>query len=113
MRELGAAREASYFATAPFIGAMLSMVVFAQLPRVTEVIAAALMAVGIVLLLREQHRHTHAHTELVHDHLHGHDEHHTHHATAVTEPHSHVHRHLPLIHEHAHTSDAHHLHTHS
>lgn len=113
MRELGAAREASYFATSPFIGAMLSMVVFAQLPRMTEVIAAALMAVGIVLLLREQHRHTHAHTELVHDHLHVHDEHHTHHATAVTEPHSHVHRHLPLIHEHAHTPDAHHLHTHS
>jgi drug/metabolite transporter (DMT)-like permease len=113
MRELGAAREAAYFATAPFIGAMLSMVVFAQLPRMTEVIAAALMAVGIVLLLREQHRHTHAHTELVHDHLHVHDEHHAHHAAAVTEPHSHVHRHLPLIHEHAHTPDAHHLHTHS
>ncbi len=113
MRELGAAREAAYFATAPFIGALLSMAVFEQLPRASELIAAASMAAGILLLLREQHRHTHVHTELIHDHLHVHDEHHAHHATAVAEPHSHAHRHAPLIHEHAHAPDAHHRHVHS
>jgi drug/metabolite transporter (DMT)-like permease len=113
MRELGAARQAAYFATAPFIGAGLSMVVFGQLPRVAELIAAALMAVGILLLLREQHCHVHAHAELVHDHLHVHDEHHAHHETAVAEPHSHMHRHAPLLHGHAHTPDAHHRHAHA
>jgi drug/metabolite transporter (DMT)-like permease len=113
MRALGAAREAAYFATAPFIGAALSMVVFEQLPRMGELIGAALMAAGIVLLLREQHRHTHVHAELVHEHMHVHDEHHAHHDAPVTEPHSHLHRHAPLVHEHAHTSDAHHRHAHS
>jgi drug/metabolite transporter (DMT)-like permease len=113
MRALGAAREAAYFATAPFIGAVLSMAVFEQLPRMGELIGAALMAAGIVLLLREQHRHTHVHAELVHDHMHVHDEHHAHHDAPVTEPHSHLHRHAPLVHEHAHTSDAHHRHGHS
>jgi drug/metabolite transporter (DMT)-like permease len=113
MRELGAARETAYFATAPFIGAALSMAVFEQLPRLVELIAAALMAAGISLLLRERHRHTHAHVELVHDHMHIHDEHHQHHAAAVVnEPHSHIHRHAPLIHEHVHASDAHHRHAH-
>jgi drug/metabolite transporter (DMT)-like permease len=113
MRELGAAREAAYFATAPFIGAALSMAVFAQLPSVAELIAAASMAAGILLLLREQHRHTHVHSELVHDHMHVHDEHHAHHAAAVAEPHSHMHRHAPLEHEHEHASDAHHRHAHA
>ena len=113
MRELGAAREAAYFATAPFIGAMLSMVIFQQVPRMTESIAAGLMAAGIFLLLREQHRHPHVHAELIHDHMHMHDEHHAHHAAAVAEPHSHVHRHAPLIHEHPHAPDAHHRHAHA
>jgi drug/metabolite transporter (DMT)-like permease len=113
MRALGAAREAAYFATAPFIGAALSMAIFEQLPRMSELIGAALMAAGIVLLLREQHRHTHVHAELVHDHMHVHDEHHAHHDALVTEPHSHLHRHVPLVHEHAHTPDAHHRHAHS
>ena len=113
MRALGAAREAAYFATAPFMSAALSMVLFEQLPRMEELIAAALMAAGIVLLLREQHRHTHVHAELVHEHMHVHDEHHAHHNAPVTEPHSHLHRHAPLEHEHAHTPDAHHRHSHS
>lgn len=113
MRALGAAREAAYFATAPFIGAALSMAVFEQVPRTGELIGAALMAAGIVLLLREQHRHPHVHAELVHEHMHVHDEHHAHHDAPVTEPHSHPHRHAPLVHEHAHTSDAHHRHAHS
>jgi len=113
MRELGAAREAAYFATAPFIGAALSMAVFGQLPRTAEIVAAALMAAGISLLLREQHRHVHAHAELVHDHVHVHDEHHAHHLAAVAEPHSHAHRHTPLVHEHAHAPDAHHRHAHA
>jgi drug/metabolite transporter (DMT)-like permease len=113
MRDLGAAREAAYFATAPFIGAMVSMVVFEQLPCATEIVAAVLMAAGIVLLLRERHCHQHAHPELVHDHMHVHDEHHAHHEAVVAEPHSHMHRHAPLVHEHAHVSDAHHRHRHA
>jgi drug/metabolite transporter (DMT)-like permease len=112
-RVLGAAREAAYFAAAPFIGAALSMLVFAQAPRVGELAAAALMGAGIMLLLREQHSHVHAHAEIVHDHMHLHDEHHAHHDAPVAEPHAHPHRHPPLTHAHAHTPDAHHRHAHS
>jgi drug/metabolite transporter (DMT)-like permease len=33
LRVLGAARESAYFATAPFVGALLSIIVFANFPK--------------------------------------------------------------------------------
>ncbi|HUY19780.1 MAG TPA: EamA family transporter [Candidatus Binataceae bacterium] len=116
LRILGAARQAAYFATAPFIGAAISMVMFRNLPGTAEWCAAALMALGAIVLLREDHRHLHAHDELTHDHLHYHDAHHQHrHAPddePVSEPHAHPHRHLRLLHSHQHVSDIHHRHSH-
>lgn len=45
-RMLGAARTSAYYAVAPFIGALLSLIIFRQMPHYTYFIALALMAVG-------------------------------------------------------------------
>jgi drug/metabolite transporter (DMT)-like permease len=113
LRLLGAAREAAYFATAPFIGALAAVPLLGERPSPLDAAAAALMVTGVALLLRERHAHAHSHAPIEHDHLHVHDEHHQHeHAGPVTEPHSHWHRHAPLTHEHPHVPDLHHRHPH-
>ncbi len=113
LRILGAAREAAFFATAPFIGAIVAVFLFGRAPRISEWTGGALMAVGVALLMRERHAHLHTHQELEHDHLHVHDEHHWHtHREPAAEPHSHPHRHAPLTHDHPHVSDLHHRHVH-
>ncbi len=114
LRYLGAAREAAYFASAPFIGAVISIPLFRSLPNRVEVIAALMMAVGIAMLFSERHSHVHTHEAIEHDHFHVHDEHHRHHPGAETvAPHSHPHRHEPITHEHPHVSDLHHRHRHA
>ena len=113
LRQLGAAREAAFFATAPFVGALLSVPLVGDRPTWMDGAGAALMILGVVLLLGERHSHLHTHDALEHDHLHVHDEHHQHdHEGAFTEPHSHPHRHEPITHAHEHVSDLHHRHPH-
>lgn len=113
LRVLGAARESAYFATAPFVGALLSIAVFRDVPNLSELAGATLMLIGVVNLLQERHGHLHAHEAIFHEHLHVHDEHHQHqHESLVTGPHSHPHVHARLTHEHEHVSDAHHRHSH-
>jgi len=113
MRVLGAARQSALFATAPFAGALLSVPLLGEPFTFRELATAALMAAGVLLLLREQHEHVHVHDAVEHEHLHVHDEHHRHdHAGALTEPHTHVHRHERVEHSHAHASDLHHRHKH-
>jgi drug/metabolite transporter (DMT)-like permease len=113
LRVLGAARESAYFATAPFVGALLSTAVFRDLPNSYELAGAMLMSIGVGLLIRERHSHRHAHEAIFHEHLHIHDEHHQHeHDGLVAEPHSHPHEHSTLIHDHPHVSDSHHRHSH-
>ena len=53
-RILGAARTSAYYAVAPFIGAILSLVIFRELPQYTFLIALALMAVGAWLCSSEK-----------------------------------------------------------
>ena len=114
LRHLGASRAGAYFSTAPFVGALFSVVFLAEPITWQLVCAALLMAAGIWLHLSEHHAHMHRHEALEHEHLHAHDEHHPHpHAAAVTGMHSHLHRHEPLAHNHAHYPDAHHRHGHS
>jgi drug/metabolite transporter (DMT)-like permease len=48
LRVLDAARESEYFATAPFVGALLSIVVFRELPKLSELGGAALIVVGVL-----------------------------------------------------------------
>lgn len=115
LRLVGAAREAAYFATAPFLGALAAAALTGEHLGWSDGLAMAVMAGGVALLLRERHGHTHTHQPLDHDHAHIHDEHHQHaHGPADPpgEPHAHAHHHAPLAHDHPHTPDAHHRHRH-
>ena len=53
-RDLGAARTSAYYAVQPFIGVLLSLVFFRELPGALFFIALALMAVGTRLVARDQ-----------------------------------------------------------
>jgi drug/metabolite transporter (DMT)-like permease len=113
LRHLGTARTGAYFSLAPFIGALLSLVIFKDALSVQLVIAGALMAVGLWLHVSERHEHQHTHEALEHEHAHIHDAHHQHpHDGPMIEPHSHRHRHEPLTHAHPHYPDLHHRHRH-
>ena len=116
LRSLGAAREATVFAVAPFIGALVAPLVLPESFGLREIAAGVLMGFGVVLLLRERHEHLHRHEPLAHDHAHVHDEHHQHvhdPGVGLVEPHSHPHHHDELVHSHPHVSDVHHRHPHS
>jgi drug/metabolite transporter (DMT)-like permease len=113
MRHLGAARQAAFFATAPFVGAVAAIPLLGEGVHLRQLGAAGLMAVGVVLLLRERHDHVHVHDVVEHEHGHTHDEHHQHEHTALDppgEPHAHVHAHAALEHGHPHVPDLHHRH---
>ena len=45
-RILGAARTSAYYAVAPFIGTLLSLIIFREMPTYTYFVALSLMAVG-------------------------------------------------------------------
>jgi len=126
LRDLGAAREAVLFSTAPFVGALFSLLILREAFSPQLLLAAGLMAAGVLLLLREQHSHWHHHDVLRHAHRHRHDPrdgdpHHEHvhdpedlQGVAADQPfwHAHEHRHGELEHAHPHVSDAHHRHHH-
>ena len=115
LRQLGTARTGAYFATAPFIGGILALVVFGQGGGVTFWLAAFCMAYGVWLHLTEHHEHTHVHEALFHSHQHVHDEHHQHEHDLEWDglaPHVHEHHHEPLDHSHPHFPDIHHRHAH-
>jgi drug/metabolite transporter (DMT)-like permease len=115
LRLVGAAREAAYFATAPFVGAVAAVALFGERLGVVDLAAMAGMVAGVVLLVREKHGHVHQHVPLEHEHGHVHDEHHQHaHGPddPPGEPDVHAHQHEPLVHEHAHAPDLHHRHRH-
>jgi drug/metabolite transporter (DMT)-like permease len=115
LRHLGTARTAAYFSTAPFIGALLGLALFAEPVTWQLALAGILMAFGVALHLAERHEHEHVHQPMEHEHRHVHDEHHQHvHAPddPPGEPHAHRHRHDRLVHSHPHFPDLHHRHSH-
>ncbi|MGA7779984.1 MAG: DMT family transporter [Paraburkholderia sp.] len=115
LRNLGTARTGAYFSVAPLFGVTLSLILWPELPPLLFWIAAALMAFGVWLHIRERHEHPHTHDVLDHNHPHHHDEHHQHEHDFQwdgTEPHTHAHRHMPITHTHAHFPDIHHRHSH-
>ncbi|WP_143188680.1 DMT family transporter, partial [Burkholderia ubonensis] len=115
LRDLGTARTGAYFSVAPLFGVALSLLIWPELPSVAFWIAAALMALGIWLHVRERHDHAHTHERLEHTHRHRHDAHHQHthdFPYEGDEPHAHPHVHLPITHSHAHFPDIHHRHRH-
>jgi drug/metabolite transporter (DMT)-like permease len=115
LRDLGTARTGAYFSTAPFIGAVASVVLLQEPLTLRLVAAALLMGAGVYLHLTESHEHEHEHDALEHVHAHVHDEHHRHEHRLDDppgEPHVHAHRHTRLRHTHPHVPDMHHTHRH-
>jgi drug/metabolite transporter (DMT)-like permease len=115
LRHLGTARTGAYFSLAPFVGAMLAVLMLGEPLSLTLVFAGGLMGLGLWLHLSERHDHEHTHEAMEHEHRHYHDEHHQHeHGPDITpgEPHTHRHRHAPLTHRHPHYPDLHHRHRH-
>ncbi len=115
LRHVGTARTGAYFSLAPFIGAMLSLLMLSEIPGALFWLAMVLMGWGLWLHLSERHNHEHVHDEKIHDHQHTHDEHHQHHHDFPWdghEPHTHCHHHIALRHTHSHFPDIHHRHEH-
>jgi drug/metabolite transporter (DMT)-like permease len=114
LRQIGAARQAAYLATAPFVGALASVPILGERFTWREMGAGLVMAAGVAILVRAGHGHRHVHDAVEHEHAHVRDEHHDHeHGDGVPpEPHSHPHRHESMVHEHPHQPDPHHRHRH-
>jgi drug/metabolite transporter (DMT)-like permease len=115
LRHVGAARTGAIFATAPFVGAAIALMLGNGSLDVRLAAAAVCMGVGVVLHLTEQHAHEHTHEYLEHEHPHRHDEHHQHaHEPGqdMREPHCHPHVHEVMTHAHPHLPDIHHRHSH-
>ena len=78
LRNLGTARTRAYFSVAPIFGVALSLILWPEMPSLLFWAAAALMALGIWLHIRERHEHQHTHEVLNHNHRHRYHEHHEH-----------------------------------
>jgi drug/metabolite transporter (DMT)-like permease len=114
-QQLGATRAQAVFASAPFVGAVLSFALLGEPLGIRHVIAAPLLALSIVLLFRSEHAHAHVHAPLEHVHSHRHDDRHhlhQHDGLPASTRHSHRHRHERLEHAHPHWPDLHHRHDH-
>jgi drug/metabolite transporter (DMT)-like permease len=113
-QQLGAARGQVIFASAPFLGAVLSWMVLSDPVETLQIVAMVIAAAGVALSLRSAHLHEHHHHVMRHTHEHDHgDAHHDHtHADGFVGRHSHVHEHRELVHSHPHVPDLHHRHEH-
>lgn len=114
LREIGSARTSTWFASGPFIGSVLSVILLGERPPGEYWLAALIMVSGVFLLYGEAHRHFHRHDAVAHSHSHEHDEHHHHeHVEGESEEkHEHFHVHEPITHSHVHWPDIHHRHSH-
>jgi drug/metabolite transporter (DMT)-like permease len=115
LRKLGTSRTANYFSLAPFIGAVVSVLLWREPVTLPLLAAGGFMGAGLWLHLTEHHAHPHTHETIDHEHTHVHDEHHQHEHgpnDPSGEPHSHPHHHDTLTHSHEHYPDIHHRHHH-
>jgi hypothetical protein len=74
LRYLGTARTGAYFSMAPFVGAVLALVILHEPLSVSLLIAGVFMGAGLWLHLTERHEHEHFHEEVEHEHNHVHDD---------------------------------------
>ena len=111
---IGAARTASVFALAPFVGAFVAWLLGDRALGWGGAFSVPFFALGAYLHLTERHQHAHRHELQEHEHAHRHDDgHHLHtHVPPVVGEHTHVHRHEPMAHDHDHAPDLHHQHEH-
>ena len=114
-QQLGATRAQLAFATAPIAGLAVAWTALGEQILAVQLVAAALMATGVVLIATGQHAHEHAHEALVHSHSHRHDDGHHAHVHAGLPAwlrHTHEHAHDAVVHSHDHVPDLHHRHGH-
>jgi drug/metabolite transporter (DMT)-like permease len=115
-QQIGATRAQAAFATAPFVGAALSIVLLGEPLGAAHVAAFVLLALSMAALLASRHGHAHVHEAVEHVHRHRHDDgHHLHEHPELpaSELHVHAHRHERLEHAHPHWPDLHHRHDHA
>jgi drug/metabolite transporter (DMT)-like permease len=114
-QNIGATRGQLVFSAAPFFGVLLSVVVLGEPFGPIRIAAAALLVLGLLVLMREGHAHRHRHPAQEHEHWHRHhDGHHAHQHSGLPAwiGHVHPHRHEAVEHEHPHVPDVHHRHAH-
>lgn len=112
---LGATRAQIAFASAPFFGVLLSVLVLDESLTIAHAASGALFIAGIAFFAFERHAHAHAHEAMEHEHPHRHDDgHHAHEHPGLpgATVHTHRHRHEPMTHAHPHWPDLHHRHHH-
>jgi drug/metabolite transporter (DMT)-like permease len=115
-QQIGATRAQAAFATAPFVGAALSLALLGEPLGGAHVAAFALLAISMAALLASRHAHPHVHEPVEHVHRHRHDDgHHLHEHPGLpaSATHAHAHRHERLEHVHPHWPDLHHRHDHA
>ncbi len=112
MRGLGASRTSALFSLAPFMGVILSFVIFREMPVRMFYFSLPIIIYGTYLILYEKHIHEHTHENIVHEHHHRHDDDHHNHEHSSIKEHSHPHQHEYLVHIHQHTPDIYHRHSH-
>lgn len=112
-REIGAARTSAFYATAPFIGVILSWIILREPITTMFMFALLIMTIGTYFAVTEKHKHYHYHFSETHEHKHHHqDGHHNHKHDDFSGEHSHEHSHESLNHTHHHLPDLHHKHSH-
>lgn len=114
-QQLGATRSQLIFATSPYFGMLLAWSLFGEPIVALQVISAAVMAVGILIMMGSRHVHEHTHDAMFHTHAHRHDDgHHDHFhpGLGASMRHTHPHAHEPATHAHPHAPDLHHRHVH-
>lgn len=112
-QQLGATRSQVLFSTAPFMGLGVSWAALGEPVLPAQLLAGAVMAVGLWLVQHAEHAHPHVHTPLLHSHPHRHDDGHHGHEHPGWAPHlehSHPHTHTHVEHTHPHVPDLHHRH---
>jgi drug/metabolite transporter (DMT)-like permease len=114
-QNIGASRAQMFFATSPFFGVALSVIILKESISALQLIAAVIISGALALVYFDKHAHRHSHKVIEHKHGHRHDDmHHKHHHDRQNENavHSHLHRHEKLDHSHPHWPDLHHRHDH-
>lgn len=114
LERLGSFRAGMFFCLAPFIGALMSLVLLQEWIGWVMFPAIMLTVAGVWLISTEEHEHLHLHQEGIHEHSHNHnDNHHNHkHTEMVRKTRTHDHLHPEENHAHAHWPDTHHSHDH-
>lgn len=114
-QQLGATRAQSVFASAPFIGAALSLLALGEPLTGTQLAAGVILLASIVAITSSAHEHPHDHATVEHIHSHRHDDGHHDHEHPGLPPstrHTHAHQHERVSHAHPHWPDLHHRHSH-